>query len=244
MLIKIESLIKLQEIDALIKKLETEKKKIPSILSDYEQKIKSQKEVLEITKNNMLTKQLEKKNLELELSNIEETIKKHNIELNSVKSNDRYRAVIDAIKSEKQKKSDLEDNILSDFDDVDTINIDLAKEKENVKILEDEFNQKKAELDKKIAELEKTIQDLLSQKKEVEDSIDDKHLVDFYNRIRTHQAGIGLAEVDMVTSSCKACNVYLPFQKINDIISSKQPTLCENCSRILYVLEKEKKEEN
>jgi predicted nucleic acid-binding Zn-ribbon protein len=239
MLKNLNLLLELQKLDITIKKIETEKQQIPLTLNTYQEKIESQKQIFEDTKKNLTDKQLEKKDLELELATIEENIKKHNIELNSVKSNEKYSAILEIIKHEKQKKSDLEDKILLDFDDLDNFNIEITKEKENIQKAEQDFAMQKQELDKKIQELEIEIKNNLEKRTELVNKIDDKNLLAMYENIRSHQKGIGLAEADIETASCKSCNVSLTLQKINDIISSDQPILCENCSKILYIVKKD-----
>lgn len=238
MLSNIESLINLQNIDKSIRKLELEKKDIPNILNQSEQKIAAEKQRLDEAKKILSDKQLEKKSLELELAAIEENIKKHSLELNSVKSNDKYRAIVDIINNEKFKKSELEDNILGDFDDVDLFMENLNKEKEILKIFEQEFETKKIELEAKVKEVDVAIASLVASRNVALKNIDDNSLIDLYEKIRAHQNGVGIAEVDPTSSSCSACNMSLPFQKMNDIMSSKEAVLCENCSKILYIIKK------
>jgi hypothetical protein len=232
-------MIKLQALDKVIRKLELEKKDIPTILEQSQQKITTEKQKLEDVKKILIDKQLEKKALELELATIEENIKKHNIELNSVKSNDRYKAIIEIVNNEKFKKSEVEDKILADFDDVDMITSNINKEKESLKNFEQEFETTKIELESKLATIDDEIQKIITDREVVLKNINDTSVVELYEKIRAHQNGQGLSEVDVETSSCSSCNMSLPFQKINDIMSSEQPVLCENCSKILYILKKE-----
>jgi len=238
MLKNIESLIKLQDVDKAIRHLELEKKDIPNILNQSQEKINTEKQNLEDVKKILTDKQLEKKSFDLELATIEENIKKHNIELNSVKSNDRYKAIIDIINNEKCNKSLLEDKILADFDDLDLFSENVNKEKEKLKQIEQEFEMKKIELEDKLKTIDVELENLSTNRLSILESIEDKNLIELYEKIRANQNGIGISALDTETSSCSSCHMSLPFQKINDVMASENAILCENCSKILYVAKK------
>lgn len=235
MLKNLDFIIQLQEIDKSIFLIQKKIQNIPNIIKEKENQLNLEKENLENIKKILSSKQVEKKDLELELSKIESNIEKFNLELNSVKTNDKYKAIIDIIKSEKQKKSELEDKILSDFDDIDQIDINIKEYKIKFQNLEKEFLNEKLDLEKSKIEMDSEILNLKNKRQDLINIIDNKYFIDMYDRIRENQNGIGIVPVDMERSSCTSCNMKIPIQKINEILNLSDPVCCENCSKILYV---------
>src|SRR6266403_5228479 len=108
----IKSLLSLQERDLELDRWRAELLAIPAKISGLKSDIQAAKTALEDAKKDMMQLQLTKKQKELDLDAQEAAIRKHSTELNAVKTNDAYRALLGEIEKAKEEKSRLEDQIL------------------------------------------------------------------------------------------------------------------------------------
>lgn len=104
---------------------------------------------------------------------------------------------------------------------------DLQKERLTIEL---EFKRSEV-LDKpQDDEIETTVREIETQKIPVLSLIPPKYLFS-YQKIAGTRNGIGMAKVDR--NSCGECNVVLPAQMVNEILSSRSVEYCPNCKRIL-----------
>ncbi|MCP4482155.1 MAG: hypothetical protein GY817_05085 [bacterium] len=237
MISKLELLVKLQAIDLKILQLTKEKKESAGLIEEAKKVFSEEKIIMSTIKKLVIKKQLEKKQLELELAETESNIDKHNTELNTVKSNQLYHTILEIIKNEKQKQSDLEDKILQEFDDIDHIQAEVDSETEKLKTKEQEYHTKKMDIETRYQEIE---HELLSLSNERENQVTniDPSVLKVYDKIHTHKKGLTLAKINTEFSSCTGCNMHIPPQKISEVSLATTPIFCENCNRILYIEEK------
>src|SRR5438477_12649784 len=115
----IKSLLNLQERDLELDRLRGEFLSIPGKIAKLKADIQAAKTALEEAKKDMTQLQLTKKQKELDLDAQEAAIRKHSTELNAVKTNEAYRALMGEIEKAKQEKSALEDQILQLMEQMD-----------------------------------------------------------------------------------------------------------------------------
>src|SRR5882724_947804 len=108
----IKTLLSLQDRDLELDKLRAEQAAIPGRIAKVEGEIAGAKKALEDAKKEMMDLQLAKKQRELDLDAQETAVRKHSTELNAVKTNEAYRALLGEIDKAKEEKSKLEDQIL------------------------------------------------------------------------------------------------------------------------------------
>ena len=115
----IKLLLGLQEKDLELDRVRAELAAIPAKISGLKGEIQSAKTALEDAKKELTTLQMAKKQKELDLDAQESAVRKHSNELNSVKTNEAYRALVGEIEKAKQEKSVLEDKILQNMEQTD-----------------------------------------------------------------------------------------------------------------------------
>src|SRR5882724_1227838 len=118
----IKTLLSLQDRDLELDKLRAEQAAIPGKIAKVEGEIQAAKKALEDAKKEMTDLQLAKKQQELDLDAQETAVRKHSTELNSVKTNEAYRALLGEIDKAKEGKSALEDQILQVMEQIDQAN--------------------------------------------------------------------------------------------------------------------------
>jgi len=210
----------LRETPLTIKRLEDDFQKNTTTMKELEAKIKGI--------------QVKRKEKEIDLEAREGVIKKLQTQLYQVKTNKEYTAIQQEIERAKADKSNVEDEIIKLFDEVDKENQDLGREKDALKVEEEKLNQEKSRLLKEAKEREGELAGLSQQRKALAEKID-KGLLGKYEKILKSKDGLALAAVK--GDACQGCYRVMPPQVINEIRMKKELIYCGNCARILYIEE-------
>jgi predicted nucleic acid-binding Zn-ribbon protein len=177
-----------------------------------------------------------KKELDGEIQDFNERLKKYQQQLQSVKTSREYSALLNEIDGIKREVRTREDELLS-LDETmagSSTELDLRDEafpaeeagyEEQMK----EWRAEQAALDAEIMAANKRAKNLRAEL--------EPRLLKTFEQIRKKRAGVAVARVDMVgpqTAACSACHVRLRPQLLSDLRLSKETVFCESCKRILY----------
>jgi len=227
---QLRALLDLQKIDSQIDAVNAELKKIPEEIESERLAINDAKLMLEDKKKSFVQLKLEQKSLDIELSNKEEAIKKHNTELNMVKDNSMYRALLSEIEKAKIDKGMIEEKMLELMDLGDSLNKDNKIEEQKYKVEEAKINDRIAIFEKRVVELNTQLQQLSQQRPGYIEKIE-PGIISKYEQIRKLKSFV---IVPIEGDSCGGCRILLPAYMLNDVKKDKNIVFCENCSRILY----------
>src|SRR5882672_3326964 len=184
----IKSLLSLQDRDLELDRWRGELLAIPTKITKLKADIQAAKTALEEAKKEMNQLLLTKKQKELDLDTQEAAIRKHSTELNAVKTNDAYRALLGEIEKAKQEKSGLEDQILQIMDQSDQATR-LWKEKEATSKADEAALQKQIlDWEAKQKELEQTIAAKETDREQAF-SVLPKNLAESYKKLRNGYRG-------------------------------------------------------
>ncbi len=231
---EIKQLIALQEFDKLLDRYQFDLDQFPQQLKQFSNQLDELKQNLEEKKKSLISHQLKKKEEEVELGTCEEKMRKGEMELNTIKSNESYKIKLKENDQYKDLKSKVEDNILILMDEIDHISKELKNSEQENKTKEalilKEKNEKEDEI-KKIQALQET-----ELKKRLEYSAGlSSDLLSSYEMIRKKRKGPVLANI--IGESCGGCNTMLTPGTINEVKKGKNLILCDSCSMILYLEE-------
>lgn len=231
---QISNLVKLQTIDSEIYSLKYEKESKPREIQAIEGSFEEKKKHLSELEKNMLDLQKVRKEKELELAAKEESTKKLQGQLYSLKTNKEYQLMLQQIQDAKADASIIEDKVLQLFDRADKEKTETEREKIRLKEEEKLFLDQKKKIEDRVKEINDRLAQLEGFRKQVIPDIDPKILVQ-YERILKNRDG--LAIVTAKDNSCQGCNMFVPPQVINLIKMYEHLVTCEMCNRILYIEE-------
>jgi hypothetical protein len=229
--VDLSKLVTLQEYDKIIDALLAVIAGVPGQVAALHAEADAERAAVAAAKDVYVKLQLKRKDKELDLGKKEEEIKKHNIELNAVKTNEAFRAMQSQIDHCKEEASAIETEILVLMEEGDGLSRD-EKEKtvalkaaevriqEKIKVLEAQ----KAESEGKLA-AEKGRRDVFVAAIPVE-------LLTHYDNVRRRRAGLAMARLEGET--CTACRMVQPPQTMVNLAKCSQIVCCESCQRILY----------
>lgn len=211
---------------------------MPSLKKAVEDSLASKKKEFEDTRQLARRLQLDIKNKNAELAEAEAAVQKHTGELNTVKSNQAYRALLDEIEEAKKRSSAIEDEILKSLD---------AAEKENkaeaagvllLKNLEAEVAIEVVRIDDETRRLTAELDAKRSQREAASADVNPVFLT-VYSRMLSAKGGSAMARLE--GAGCGGCHMKLSVQNRNELervysadSQSVELVRCENCSRILY----------
>ncbi len=231
---QIRKLVELQKIDEEIFGHKKELKEKPASLQESKQRHEMKKEHLQESDEMVKTKQLERKEKEVDLQAKEDDIIKANSHLSQLKTNKEYKAKLTEIENIKADKSIIEEKILILFDEVDNLNKNFQEEKDALDESEKKYLDEKKQVEEEVKELEEKVKLLENKRKQMIVEIDEA-ILSRYERILTGKEG--LAMVPVINNTCSGCYMGVPAQQVNEIKIHENLVFCETCARILYIEE-------
>lgn len=225
-------LIEIQEIDKVIGSLNKRKKSIPEQIEKIRNFIEEEKKKVEQSKKELSQLQIERKNKEIDLDVKEQTIRKHLTELNLVKTNEAYRALLAEIEKSKIEKSQVEDDILEFMEKIENLTLGIKGMEKETREKEEKSTEEIRTLEEELANVSEELTKEEDKRKGYLEKISPS-LFNRYERIREIKEG--LAVVPIEEGYCGGCRMLLPPHLINEVYKNQTIITCEICSRILYL---------
>lgn len=224
-------LIKLQEFDSAIDGLVERIQTTEASIQEKNKQADAFKASLKNAKDSLMAQQLKKKQLESEAEAKEQLIKKHQGELNSLKSNDAYKAMLGEIEQAKEALKKIEDDILGVMESLDSLDKDLKMKEQKIKADENAVRAEAKTLEAEKGKLSDEEKIKRAERDAFAATVPD-HLKSHYEAIHAKRGGIVI--VPVVNNTCGGCRLNLTPNKANEVKKGKTMVLCDSCLRILY----------
>lgn len=228
----IKNLISLQKHDQALDVVDKSLTDIPAAIAVLKNKIEEGRKKAALAKTQAQDLEKRKKERELELAQKEEAIRKHSGELNTVKTNEAFKALQVEIDRAKSEAGDIETKILEIMEQID------LSQKEVKKIAAEVAEEEKgvqAQVTEREAELAtvKAKREELAKEREALASPLPSEVHRTYDHIRSRGKRDPVARIDGTV--CSACRMNLAPQVIVEATKLKAFVFCESCQRIIYI---------
>ncbi len=233
---QLKLLVDLQEIDTAILSIAEEIEALPIKLSKAKTQLKETNASFEKIKAEYEKADKKKKQKYDELEEMQEKISKLKAKGSEIKTNKEYEAHLKEIKTFEEKKYQIEDEILSIMETLDTLTKDMKKEEPKLKKAEEDFKREEKTLEGEKNRLYSEMESYKFKRKEIVRKIDEETYEKYMSL--TKSAG-GIAVVETRNEVCLGCNTNIPPQLYNDIKEDKGIFTCYYCNRFLYYKERE-----
>jgi len=230
----IKLLLALQERDLELDRLSGELAAVPGKIAEIKAGISAAKAALEDAKKEVTALQMSKKQKELDLESQESSIRKHSTELNAVKTNEAYRALLGEIDKAKLAQSALEDQILQTMEQIDLANKSWKEKEFSFKANEAGLIKQISDWEARQKELEQTLAGKQSERLSAFESLP-KNLSAQYDKLRKGKRGASI--VPIRKEQCAGCHMKVSQNLINEVRRGQKMMTCESCSRIVYLEE-------
>jgi len=228
---ELNNLISLQEVDLEIKGLMQVQQDLPESMRGLESKLAEIKAIAAEKERELEEIRKQHRQLESEMAMLDEGITRSRQRLMEIKDNIEYKAMLKEIAFKEDRKDQKETEILEVLDQIETLNSDLVSLNQEVASRQEVFDKMQAEVQAEIAQQMGKLQELQTQRQEIQKSIS-KQLLKRYDFIREKRQGIAIAEVRQ--GVCQACHMNLPPQKFIELQMDKELMTCPHCQRIIY----------
>lgn len=222
----------LQEVDREIRKLRKEEERWPAVLALRDKEIAQREEERQAREEARKAVRRDIDRLELELKRLEDDVVRHNVTLNTVKTNKEYTAILNEIAQKKAEISAVEESILTRLDDLEAAAAAVKEAKTLVDAAREEHGRLEAQAKAEREEIRQEREELEGRRGGHLEGLD-PDLLDQYERIAGGRDGV--AVVPVVDGVCQGCFINLTAQEINLLMGQDKIVRCKNCSRILFL---------
>ena len=230
MLPDIENLLKLQDTDREIRRLQDEVAELPKRVAAIEQKLAGTKAQLEKAQTAIKADEAARRKYDTAISDLRGKISKYRDQSLDVKTNDQYKALLHEIQFAEKEIAANEDKILELMVNADSREKEVKAAQAELKAETAEIEKEKEQARQRTAEDEKLLAEWRGKRDQLRSGIRED-LLRHYERVSKFR-GSGISEVR--DHKCMGCQVMLRPQTYNDVRSGKETVVCDSCQRILY----------
>ncbi len=228
---EVEPILKVQNIDLEIISIRESINQIPAQIKLLEEKKVQFKNILQNMDDDLKKQKLSQKELEKDIESKKATLLKIQSQLNAVKKNEEYTALLKEIDLHKKEIFQVENKIIEIMESLESM--ETAKDKKKKQIQEDEAqvnhdiqekNQELAAIKNKVSEMEKNRTEAAS--------LCSGQLFKKYQKFVEKKQTIALVPLEK-NGSCSGCHQVLPPNTKNDVMKGRI-VQCDNCARLLF----------
>jgi len=224
-------LLKLQEVDNKISKLERKKGRIPVELRALEADLEEYKMELQTQTDALEELQKQRRSKDRQLSTQQTQLDRYKSQRLSVKTNKEYTALETEIVNVEEANSEIEDEILELMISIDEYTDKLEVTKEKLEAQKGVFQKKKSKLLSQLRKLDKQVAEKDKERGQFTSKIN-AALMRRYNSWRKRRGDSLVAVIE--GPCCGGCHLKLPPQLINEVRKEDKLYTCNSCGRILY----------
>jgi predicted nucleic acid-binding Zn-ribbon protein len=230
MLPEIENLLRLQEADKEIRRLQDEVAELPKRVAAIEHRLADTKAQLEKAQAAVKTDEAARRKYETAITDLRGRISKYRDQSLDVKTNEQYKALLHEIQFAEKEIAATEDKILELMVNADARDKEVRAAQAELKAEAAEIEKEKIEARERTAEDEKQLTEWRAKRDQMRAGVNED-LLRHYERVAKFR-GSGISEVR--DHKCMACQVMLRPQTYNDVRTGQQTVVCDSCQRVLY----------
>jgi len=230
---KLKALAELQKVDLEIQSLKKSAEVHPKQVVELEKELAAARSAVEAERSRLADVERQKRSLEQNIQDEKDKVKKWEARLAEQRSTREYAALAREIDIAKKANQTMAEELVE-------LGKTLAAAREAAKAKEQEFAARQDQVGGKIAELKARIEESQGQVKELEEkrgkvagSVDGT-LLKRYDTIRRKRMP---ALVAVIGGTCQGCNMNVPPQLYNTLLSTLGTDVCPSCHRIICASE-------
>lgn len=232
---KLDSLIKLQQLDSELDELTKVRGALPEEVEDLEDEIAGYQTRITKIENEIAEVEKSIEDKRTAIKNAEKLIAKYEEQQMNVRNNREYDAITKEIELQQLEIQISEKKIKEAYESLEEKKSQIDSTRELLDERNKDLAGKKSELDVIVSESEEEEQKLMKAREKATKQIEDR-LLKSYTKIRNN-AKNGLAVVSVKRGACGGCFNVVPPQRQAEVREKKKLIVCEHCGRILADVE-------
>jgi uncharacterized protein len=230
MLPEIENLLRLQDADKEIRRLQDEVAELPKRVAAIERKLAGTKLELEKAQTAVKADEAARRKHDTTISDLRGKISKYRDQSLDVKTNEQYKALLHEIQFAEKEIAATEDKILELMVNAEARDKQVKAAQAELKAEATEIEKEKEDARKRTAEDEQQLSEWRTKRDQMRSNVGED-LLRHYERVSKFR-GSGISEVR--DHKCMACQVMLRPQTYNEVRTGQQTVVCDSCQRVLY----------
>lgn len=230
MLPDLERLVRLQNADNALRRLDAALAEVPARLAALEAELAEERARLDAARAALAASQKARKQLEGGLQDLETKRSRYKGQLMEVKTNKEYTAMLHEIEVVEREIRSLEDQVLSEMEKAETAAADVSREEKVFKVVEGGHREKRREVEAERARLDQERAEAEKERAEAAGSLEGE-LLELYQRVAKLR---GVAVAEARDGVCQVCHLKLRLQMFVEIKRNDQIRQCPACNRVLY----------
>jgi predicted nucleic acid-binding Zn-ribbon protein len=230
MLPEIENLLRLQDADKEIRRLQDEIAEFPKRVAAIEHKLADTKAGLEKAQTAVKADEATRRKHDTAITDLRSKISKYRDQSLDVKTNEQYKALLHEIQFAEKEIAATEDKILELMLNADTRDKEVKAAQAELKAETAEIEKEKMEARERTVEDQKQLAEWRAKRDQMRAGVNED-LLRHYERVSKFR-GSGISEV--LDHKCMGCQVMLRPQTYNDVRTGQQTVVCDSCQRVLY----------
>jgi len=226
----LELLMKMQSIDYDLGELERSKEYIPDMMENLKKELVESEKIFRETEEALEEAKVNQKNLELEISALQENLKKLQGQMMAIKTNKEYDALVAQIDAVKESINEKETLLLETIEKIDSLSSSIEEYKKKAEEVKGQNSKQLEILKEKMDSVGTKIQDKQNERKNVAVQVP-KRAMSIYERVRKVRGG--MVVVPVRKRACGACYKALPPHRIQELKRGDRMISCDNCGRLL-----------
>ena len=226
------TLLSVQSLDRRLAELEARRDEIPGVKADVSREITALEQERAERERALEQVRLDRRRHEGELEMQQEHLARYERQLNDVKTNVAYSALLTEIQGTKRAIGELEDEILEEMERREAIEGRIAEIDVDLEQKRTAAADRLKELDEELGFVKREIDALESRRQGFVGDVEPA-LYRLYDRLRRGRRFPAL--VPLKGNACGACHGRLPPQIVREITHDGTLHPCENCGVLIYV---------
>jgi len=238
---QIESLVKLQQFEIEIAKINAFLSKVPGRIEMLDSELETIKQKMETEKIVVEEQNQKYRAHETDVQDNLVKIEKSEQKLSAVKTNKEYQSSLKEIEDLKSINVDLEDEMLACLTLIENAENQMKTSEQDLLRLSAETDKDREEINHEVDRKKESLEKLESDWTRVSGEID-PGLLDKFSKVKSGQAN-GIAVVSVKDAVCQGCNMNIPPQMYNELQRGDNLKNCPSCERIIHWEDNENRSE-
>lgn len=228
---QIEILASLQNVDREIKEKSGAREVLLAEIQRREEEIQAKNAEMAVLRAQWAEKEKLRQEKDQLLQEESKKATDRRMRMNRIKNIKELQALQREIDQIKQGNAQLEEELIKLMEELDVCAASLKAKEEELKQLEDAWQERRGEIEAQVASIEQAVADGLAVRQSIAAQLHGE-LIERYELIFSRRGG--MAVVTVSEGICQGCFMNIPPQLWNEIIKSEKLILCPSCHRILY----------
>jgi uncharacterized protein len=233
------ALHRLQAVESKLRGLKDQLRRKDRQLQQHRLRIKQLEDQLAGRQDEIRHRKAGVSQLELDFKTKEVMIGKLRAQLNAAKNNKEYSAILTQLNTERADNSKLEERILEELQAIDRLKASLDEMVKTLETQKGEVTQTEKEYEEFRTTRQQEIDALETEHGEVAQGVPPTDL-SVFQRVADAHDGEAMAKIVKPDPReeeyiCDGCNMSIPMEKVNALLTRDEIQLCNICGRILFL---------